>query len=67
MSKYIFIVLLFFTGCQNIEIKTTNNWEGRYDNLDTLKEKMNNIILNKNESIWCISNDTLEYLLNNCK
>lgn len=63
MRAFIFIALLFFTGCQNIEIKTTRSWEGHYFTVDDFKTNTNNIILNEDESIWVISDDTLEHIL----
>lgn len=63
MRTFIFITLLFFAGCQNIEIKTTRSWEGHYLTVDDFKAKTNNIILKEDESIWVISDDTLDYIL----
>ena len=50
-------------GCQSIEIKTTNNWEGHYFTVQEFNERTKDIKLNKKESIWVLSNDTLYKLL----
>jgi hypothetical protein len=59
----IFTFLFLFSGCQNLNIKTAKQWEGHYLTVDEFKSKTNEIILEENESIWVISNDTLDYIL----
>lgn len=65
MKKMLLIILSLTTivGCQNLNIKTTKSWEGHYLNVDDFYDKTNNISLEENESIWVISDDTLEYIL----
>lgn len=50
-------------GCYSIELKTTNDWEGHYFTVQEFNERTKNIKLDKKESIWVLSNDTLYKLL----
>ena len=57
-------LLLIITGCHNnIEVITTNNWEGHYFTVQEFNENTKNIKLDKKESIWVLSNRTLYKIL----
>lgn len=65
MVKYLFIALLFFIGCQNIEIRTTHQWEANYLTTEEFYKNTKDINLSEGQTIWCISSDTMEYILKN--
>lgn len=56
-------IIPFIVGCNSVQIKTAKQWEGHYLTVETFKEKTMNITLKENESIWVISNDTMDYIL----
>ena len=58
-------VILLFSGCQSLNIQTTKQWEGHYYSVDDAKAVLENTTLDKNESIWMISNTTLKHILKN--
>ena len=58
------MLLLPLHGCYtDLSIVTTNSWEGHYMNEKEFYEHTQGIKLNKNESIWVISNSTLKRIL----
>lgn len=59
-------VLLLLCGCTTpIYVQTTNSWEGHYYSKAEVQEAVQNMNLNKNESVWLISNNTIYQLLKN--
>ena len=68
-KAFIFIFIAFsISGCiTKPTIESTKPWEGHYYSVDELKEKVNTIQLDKDESMWLISNHTLNRLLKNTK
>ena len=68
--KQLLIVAMttFFVGClSDPKIESTKQWEGHYFTVDELKQKINDIDLDKDESIWMMSNHTLNRLLKNTR
>lgn len=65
MKIYIILICaLLFSGCiTNIEVPTTKSWEGRYDSVEDINKIIKTIELQKNESVWILSNSTLKRLL----
>lgn len=65
----IFIVILIsmmLTGCMtSVSVESTKQWEGHYMTIEEFHKKTNDIELDKNESIWVLSNHTLNRLLKN--
>ena len=68
-KTFIFIFLVFaISGCiTNPTIESTKPWEGHYYSVDELKDKVGTIQLDKDESMWLMSNHTLNRLLKNTK
>lgn len=64
-----FLLLSFLTGCisTKLEIKTTYPWEGHYMSVEEFvsNESVKNISLKEGDSIWLISNDTIQLILGN--
>ena len=53
-------------GCVTpINVESTKQWEGHYKTVEEFHEKTNGIVLDKDESIWILSNHTLNRLLKN--
>jgi hypothetical protein len=48
-------------------IESTKPWEQHYKSVDAFKKGTENIILDENETIWVMSNKTLNRLLINVK
>jgi hypothetical protein len=65
MKIYITLIcVLLFSGCiTNIEVPVTKQWEGRYDSVEDINKVVKTIELQKNESVWILSNSTLKRLL----
>jgi hypothetical protein len=65
MKIYITLIcVLLFSGCiTNIEVPATKQWEGRYDSVEDINKVVKTIELQKNESVWILSNSTLKRLL----
>ena len=66
MKKAIVALCLSLTmvGCIiEPKIESTKPWEGHYYTIDDLKKQTDSIVLDKNESIWIMSNHTLNRLL----
>ena len=58
------ICAILFSGCiTNIEVSTTKSWEGRYESSEDINRVVKTIELQKNESVWILSNSTLKRLL----
>ena len=68
-KAFIFIFLAFaINGCiTKPTIESTKPWEGHYYNVDELKDKVGTIQLDKDESMWLMSNHTLNRLLKNAR
>ena len=68
-KTFIFIFLAFaMSGCiTKPTIESTKPWEGHYYSVDELKYKVGTIQLDKDESMWLISNHTLNRLLKNTR
>lgn len=71
MKKYLCLIPLLglLCGCisqpKTIEVETTRYWENHYKNVNDFYFGTTNIKLDKDESIWVISNKTLSRLLKN--
>lgn len=64
--KKILAFLLLAAGCASApKIETTKQWEGHYFNDTDAKTAAESIVLEKNESVWILSNSTLKRLLTN--
>lgn len=69
-QTFAFLILLFLAnGCINnkIEITSTKSWEGHYYTVDEFQTKTDGIQLDKDETIWVLSNTTLSRVLKNMK
>jgi hypothetical protein len=64
--KYIYLVVipLLLSGCTTLKLKTVEPWENHYFTVEEFHDKTNDIQLKDNQSIWVISNDTMESILN---
>ena len=70
MKKTVIFILLAFaiSGCTTKPtIESTKPWEGHYYTVDELKDKVDTIKLDKDESMWLMSNHTLNRLLKNTR
>ena len=56
---------VLISGCKSdqIDVLTTKSWEGHYYTVEDFKTKTNDIKLDKKESIWVLSNQSLYYIL----
>jgi hypothetical protein len=65
MKLYFIALILFITsGCMsNININTIKSWEGRYETKKDIVNAITNMNLDKNESVWILSNSTMKRLL----
>lgn len=65
--KYICSMLLILTcGCMHtVEINATKSWEGHYYDVESFKKAVENVQLDKNETIWVLSDRTLNRVLKN--
>lgn len=62
------ITIVAFTGCiTEPKVESTKQWEGHYFTTQEFVEKTSNIELEKDESIWVLSNYTLNRLLKNTR
>ena len=61
------IFSVLFTGCltKNPTIESTKPWEGHYYDIASLTNAIEKMQLDKDESIWIMSNYTLNRLLKN--
>ena len=68
-KTFIFILLAFaISGCiTKSTIESTKTWEGHYYTVDELNDKVDTIKLDKDESMWLMSNHTLNRLLKNTR
>jgi len=56
------------SGCiRDVVVETTKPWEGHYYTQDECKDTADSITLEKNESVWILSNRTLKRLLDNTR
>jgi len=70
MMKYVVAIsLMFIVGCieMNPTIYTTKQYEGHYYSKESIEEAVKAINLQKNESVWILSNTTLKRVLKNNK
>ena len=69
MKKAIVIALAFFVGCIQIQptVQTTKTYEGHFYDKSSAEEAVKSAQLQKGESIWILSNDTLKRVLKNCR
>ena len=70
LVKVLFLALLIAcSGCISIgvtpEVQTTKQWENHYMTVEDFKNGTANIELDKDESIWVLSNSSLSRLLKN--
>ena len=64
--KYSYALLAAFllSGCQSVlNVESTQPWEGHYYTKQQLEDAVRSINLNDGESIWMMSNHTLNRLL----
>ena len=56
---------VLISGCKSdqIDVLTTKSWEGHYYTVEDFKTKTTDIKLDKKESIWVLSNQSLYYIL----
>ena len=68
-KELIFIFLACaISGCiTKPTVESTKPWEGHYYSVDELKDKVDTIQLDKDESMWLMSNHTLNRLLKNTR
>lgn len=66
-TAILIVLTSLLCGCvtDKIEVQTTRSWEGHYMTLQTFYMSTTNIVLEKDESIWVLSNRTLNRLLQN--
>lgn len=72
MKKLITILAFgLVSGCINtkpdITVQTVKTWEGHYVSVQQMLDNTKNMELEKGESIWVLSNNTLYRLLSNVK
>ena len=68
MKKFLISIVLSMTlyGCMTEpKLEATKPWEDHYYTVEELKQKIDTIQLDKDESIWMMSNHTLKRLLKN--
>lgn len=67
MKKLLVIFALFFVGCIQINpvIQVTKPYEGHFYNSTDIKAAVEKISLQKDESVWILSNETLKRVLKN--
>lgn len=63
----IFLIIVFLNGCyiNNIVIDPVKTWEGHYMTIEEFKTSTSDIVLEKDETIWVLSNTTLKRVLKN--
>lgn len=56
---------ILISGCKSdqIDVLTTKSWEGHYQTVEDFKTNTTDIKLDKKESIWVLSNQSLYYIL----
>lgn len=58
--------LMFLAGCaSNIQINTVKSWEGHFFTTNEFYNATKNIQLNTDETIWVLSDKTLNNVLKN--
>lgn len=60
------LMSILVAGCfsqKDPVIESTKPWEGHYYNVEDARKQLENAQLDKNESIWMMSNNTLKRLL----
>ncbi len=65
--KYLALaVLLLLTGCTHtMQVNTVKHWEGHFMNTNSFYKATQNIQLGTNETIWVLSDRTLNNVLKN--
>ena len=67
-KTFAILAMLILSGCMTEpKIEATKPWEDHYYTVDELKKIVDSIELSKDESIWLMSNHTLNRLLKNTK
>ena len=70
MKKFgiLVITLMLLSGCYtSLNVSTTRQWEGHYFSTNDFYKATSNIQLDKEESIWVLSDRTLNNVLKNVK
>ena len=69
MKKVLLIMILsLICGCMTTsdpKVESTKSWEGHYFTIEQFQQSTKDISLDKDESIWVLSNHTLNRLLQN--
>lgn len=66
MRYLAFLAVCLIAGCiHTTEIQSTKQWEGHYTDVESFKKATENMQLDKNESVWVLSNKTLNRVLKN--
>jgi len=66
MKHLTFLILCLASGCiHTIEIQHTKKWEGHYVDVESFKKATDDMQLDKDESVWVLSNKTLNRILKN--
>lgn len=61
-------ILMLLSGCYtSLNVSTTRQWEGHYFSTNDFYKATSNIQLDKEESIWVLSDRTLNNVLKNVK
>lgn len=61
-------IVTLLAGCINaakVDVVTTNSWEGHFKDETSFKQATKDLSLKKGETIWVLSNHTLNYILQN--
>ena len=67
-KTFAILAMLILSGCMTEpKIEATKPWEDHYYTVDELKKIVDSIELDKDESIWLMSNHTLNRLLKNTR
>lgn len=62
------VILMLLSGCcTTLNVSTTRQWEGHYFSTNDFYKATSNIQLDKEESIWVLSDKTLNNVLRNVK
>ena len=67
MKAITILAIAFIAGCMTTEpkVESTKEWEGHYYSPNEVVEKAQSMQLEDGESIWMMSNHTLNRLLKN--
>ena len=62
------VILMLLSGCRTtLNVSTTRQWEGHYFSTNDFYKATSNIQLDNEESIWVLSDKTLNNVLKNVK